>query len=178
MTRSKTRAMYERRSATVRSLHRLAGQQFEPEEGVLGRAGMDRRRRPVMSGVQRLERVERLLRQADLADDQPVRPHPQRVGDEVADVEQPALGLAGPEVVGMDRLEVESVRVLERQLGRVLDDADALGRIEQVGERSQQRRLAGAVSPATRTFALARTMRTRKSAISGLIPPSVTQSRP
>ena len=44
----------------------------------------------------------------------------------------------------MDRLEVEAVRVLEGQLGRVLHDADPLGRIEQVGEAAQERRLAGA----------------------------------
>ena len=44
----------------------------------------------------------------------------------------------------MDRLEVEAVGVLEGELGGVLDDADSLGGVEQVGERAQERRLAGA----------------------------------
>ena len=50
---------------------------------------------------------------------------------------------AGREIVGVDRLEVEAVRVLEGELGGVLDNAHALGRIEQVGQRAKQRRLAG-----------------------------------
>ena len=87
---------------------------------------MDRGRRSVVTGVQRLEGVEGLLGQADLADDQPVRPHAQRVGHQVADVEQAALGLAGREVVRMDRLEVEAIGVLKGELGGVLDDADPL----------------------------------------------------
>ena len=36
------------------------------------------------------------------------------------------------------------MRVVEVKLGRVLDDADTLGRIEVVGQRAQERRLAGA----------------------------------
>ena len=131
-----------------------------------------------MPGVQGLEGVEGLLGQADLADDQPVGAHPQGIGDEVADVEQAALGLARREVVRVDRLEVEAVRVLEGELGRVLDHADPLdGSNRSVSERSRVV-LPAPVSPATRTFALARTIRARKSAISGFIPPSVTQSRP
>ena len=104
---------------------------------------MDRRRRAVVPGVERLEGVEGLAGQPDLAHDQPVGPHPQGVRDEVADVEQPALGLAAGEVVGVDRLEVEAVGVVERELGRVLDDAHPLGRVERIGERAQERRLAG-----------------------------------
>ena len=73
---------------------------------------MDRGRRPVVPGVQRLEGVEGLLGQADLTDDEPIRAHPQGVGHQVADVEQTALGLAARQVVGMDGLEVEAIRVL------------------------------------------------------------------
>ena len=41
-------------------------------------------------------------------------------------------------------LEVESVGILERELGRVLDHPDPLGRIKQVCQRAQERRLASA----------------------------------
>ena len=97
-----------------------------------------------MPRVERLERVERLLRQPDLAHDQAVGPHPEGVRDEVADVEQAGVGLARREVVRVERLETEAVRVLERELGSVLDDADPLGLVEQVRHRAQERGLAGA----------------------------------
>ena len=105
---------------------------------------MDRGGRAVVAGVERLEGVEGFLGQADLADDEPVGSHPQGIGHQVADVEQAALGLAGRQVVGMDRLEVEAIGVLQGQLGGVLDDAHPLSWIEQVGEAAQQGRLAGA----------------------------------
>jgi len=70
-----------------------------------------------MPRVERLERVEGLLGQSDLAHDQPVGPHPQRVGDEVANVEQAGIRLACTQVVRVERFEVEPVGVLERELG-------------------------------------------------------------
>jgi len=43
----------------------------------------------------------------------------------------------------MERLEVEAIAVVEVKLGCVLDDADPLVRPEVVGERAQERCLAG-----------------------------------
>ena len=53
-------------------------------ERVAGRVGVHRRERAVVAGVHRLEHVER-LGAADLADDDPVGPHAQRVAHQVAD---------------------------------------------------------------------------------------------
>ena len=54
------------------------------DERVAGRVGVQRRQRAVVAGVHRLEHVER-LGAADLADDDAVGPHAQRVAHQVAD---------------------------------------------------------------------------------------------
>ena len=91
-----------------------------------------------MTGAQRHEQVER-LRPAHLADDQPVRAHPQRVAHEPADRD-----LAAALQVRRPRLEPHHVRQREPQLGRVLDRHHALGGIDERGERAERRRLARA----------------------------------
>jgi hypothetical protein len=58
---------------------------------------------------------------ADLADHDPVRPHPQRVLDE-----PPDRDLAAPFEVRRPGLEPEDVRLAEAELGGVLDRDDAL----------------------------------------------------
>ena len=75
-----------------------------------------------MARVHRLEHVER-LGAANLADDDAVGPHAQRVADEIADADL-ALALD----VGGARLEPDHVLLLELQLGGVLDRDDALAR--------------------------------------------------
>ena len=70
-------------------LHRQveAGHQhhhLEPVQRVARRVGVDRRQRAVVAGVHGLEHVER-LGAADLADDDAVGPHAQRVAHQVAD---------------------------------------------------------------------------------------------
>ena len=71
-----------------------------------------------MAGVHRLEHVER-LGAANLADDDPVGPHAQRVPDEVADRDLAlALDVLRP------RLEPQDVALIELQLGCVLDRDD------------------------------------------------------
>ena len=89
-----------------------------------------------MAGVQRLHEVEGLAA-ADLAEDEPVGPHPQGVADEVAHRHQTDLlgrrrpGLQ-PNDVGMEKSE----------LGRVLGRHDPLGGVDLGGDRIQQGGLA------------------------------------
>ena len=100
--------------------------------------GVQRAHRAVVAGVHRLQHVER-LGAAHLAADDPVRPHAQRVLDQVAHRD-----LAGALEVGRAGLEADHVRLLQLQLGRVLDRDHALGRVDQMRHRVQHRRLARA----------------------------------
>ena len=78
--------------------------------------------RSVVSRVQRLQHVER-LRAAHLADDDAIGAHAQRVAHELADRHlSPTLEVRGT------ALEAQDVRLLEPQLGRVLDRDHALAR--------------------------------------------------
>ena len=61
-------------------------QRLEPVEGVAWRVRMNRRQRALVTGVHRLEHVER-LGSANLADDDPVGPHAEGVADELADAD-------------------------------------------------------------------------------------------
>jgi len=67
-------------------MHALAGQELDAEEGVFGRARMDGRGRSVVPRVERLERVEGLLWQADLADQSRSGRIAQRVRHQIAHV--------------------------------------------------------------------------------------------
>ena len=91
-----------------------------------------------MARVHRLEHVER-LGAANLADDDPVGAHTQRVAHEIADRDV-ALALD----VRRARLEPEHVPLVELQLGRVLDRHDALVVRDRSRQRVEQRRLARA----------------------------------
>ena len=59
-------------------------QRLDPAQRLLGRACVDGAQRPVVTGAHRAEHVQR-LGAPDLADDDPVGPHPQRVAHERAD---------------------------------------------------------------------------------------------
>ena len=89
-------------------------------ERVARRVRVDRRDRAVVTGVHRLEHVER-LGATHLTDDDAVGPHAQRVAHEVADRDL-ALALD----VRRAGLERQHVRLLELELLRVLDRDDAL----------------------------------------------------
>ena len=104
--------------------HRL-----ETRERVTRRVGVDRGQRALVARVHRLEHVQR-LGAANLADDDPVRPHAQRVADELAD---PHLALALD--VRRAGLEADPVLLLELELGCVLDRDDAL----RLGDEGRQR---------------------------------------
>ena len=81
-----------------------------------------------MAGVHGLEHVER-LGAADLADDDAVGAHAERVLDQVALVDL-ALALQ----VGGAGLQADHVRLLELQLGRVLDGHDALAVLDRAAD--------------------------------------------
>ena len=115
--------------------HRL-----EAVESVAGRVRMHGRERALVARVHRLEHVER-LGAANLADDDPVGPHPERVPDEIADRDLPlALDVLRP------RLEPEHVPLVELELGRVLDRDDPVAVGHRLGKGVQERRLARAGS--------------------------------
>ena len=99
---------------------------------------MDRAHAAVVAGVHGLQHVER-FGAAHLADDDAVGPHAQRVDHQVARRDP-----AAPFDVGRPRLHADHVLLIEDQLGRVLDRDDALGVGNHLGERAEQRRLAGA----------------------------------
>ena len=92
----------------------------------------------VVAGVHRLEHVER-LGAAALADDDPVGPHSQGVLDQVA-----GRDLALPLDVRRPGLHPDDVRLLEPQLGGVLDRRHPFVLGDEPREGVQQRRLAAA----------------------------------
>src|SRR5207249_884791 len=91
-----------------------------------------------MTGRERLERGVRLPRRTDLADDDAVRPHAQRVLDELGDAH------AGMALALRDAFEVDRVRVREEELARVLHDDDALIGRHELGEGTEERALPAA----------------------------------
>ena len=107
-------------------------------ESIAGRVRVHGRERALVARVHRLEHVER-LGAANLADDDPVGPHAERVADEIADRDLAlALDVLRP------RLEPEHVPLVELELGRVLDRDDPVAVGHRLGEGVQKRRLAGA----------------------------------
>ena len=97
---------------------------------------MHRRHRAGVPRVQRLQHVER-LRSSHLADDDAVGPHAERVAHELPDGDlPPALD------VRRAALEAQHVRLLESQLGGILDRDDPLGALDERRQHVEQRRLA------------------------------------
>ncbi len=93
-----------------------------------------------MTRIHGLQHVEGFLAAA-FADDDAVRPHSQRVFYEVALANFPLpLGIQGT------RFQAAHMRLLQLELGRVLDCDQALVRRNIIRERVEERRLAGAGS--------------------------------
>ena len=110
---------------TAASGNRRIGEQHEGLEAGerVGRAvGVDGGHRAVVTGVERLEHVERLAA-AHLADDEAVGTHAQR-GPDQRPHRDPARTLG----VGRTGLEPHDVRLREPELGRLLDGDHALAR--------------------------------------------------
>ena len=114
------------------------GEGLQPHQRVLGAVGVHGGQRAVVAGRHRLEHVEGLAA-ADLADDDAVGAHAQRVADQVADGDL-ALALD----VRRAGLQPDDVLLLELEFGGVLDGDDALVLRDQPGEGVEQRGLAGA----------------------------------
>ena len=113
--------------------HRL-----QTRQGVTRGVGVDGRHRAVVAGVHRLQHVER-LGAADLADQDSVRSHSQAVAKQLAN-RQLAFALD----VGRTVLERDHVRVVDLQLGSVLDGDHALVVGDEARHHVQGGRLAGA----------------------------------
>ena len=99
---------------------------------------MDRGQRPVVTGIHRLQHVERFLA-ADLANDDAIGPHTEGVDDQL-----PLADGALAFDVRRTRLEPRDVLLLQLQLGGVLDRDDPLAIGDESGQDVEQRRLAGA----------------------------------
>ena len=101
---------------------------------------MHRGQRAIVASVHCLEHVER-LGATNLADDDPIRPHAQRVADEVADRDLTvALG------VGRACLEADHVLLVQLQLDSVLDSDDSVPVGHEARQHVEQRGLAGSGS--------------------------------
>ena len=142
----------------------VAGHQhhrLDPGERVARRVRVHRGERAVVARVHRLEHVER-LGAADLADDDPVGPHAQRVADELADRDL-ALALD----VLRARLEPQHVPLVELELGRVLDRDDPVRvRDRRATARSAASSCRCPCRRRSRMLSSAWTQRSRKSTVS------------
>ena len=108
------------------------------DKRIARRVGVDRGHRAVVAGVHRLQHVERLAG-ANLADDDPVGPHAQRVLDQVA-LGDLALALD----VRRAGFQPDDVLLLELELGRILDRDDALAVVDEGRHGVEHGRLARA----------------------------------
>ena len=108
------------------------------DKRVARRVGVDRGHRAVVAGVHRLQHVERLAG-ANLADDDPVGPHAQRVLDQVA-LGDLALALD----VRRPRFQPDDMLLLQLELGRILDRHDPLAVVDERRHGVEQGRLARA----------------------------------
>src|SRR5579885_1535256 len=110
---------------------------LDPAQSVARRVRVDRRHGAVVPGVNGLQHVEG-LGTADLADDDAVGPHAQRVAHKVALVDlAPALD------VRRAGLQLDDMRLLQLKLGGVLDRDDTLVVADLARERVQERGLSG-----------------------------------
>ena len=114
------------------------GHGLDAGDGVAGIVGVDGGDGAVVAGVHGLQHVQRFLA-ADLAQDDAVGPHAQRVDDQLA----LANGSLAFEV-GRTALQPGHVLLLDLQFGGVFDGDDALGGGDESGEDVEQRGFARA----------------------------------
>ena len=121
--------------------HRHAGhadELLEARDRLARIVGVDGRHRAFVAGVHGLQHVEGFLAAA-LAEDDALGPHTQRVLDQLA-LADFALAFE----IGRPRLHARDVRLLQLQLGGVLDGDQALLLRDEGGQRVEHRGLAGA----------------------------------
>ena len=128
--------------------------------------GVDGGHRALVAGVHRLQHVEGLFAAA-LADDDAIGAHAQRVLDEIA-LTDLALALD----VRRSRLHARDMRLLQLQLGRVLDGDEALGVRNEVERALSIVVLPEPVPPETMVVMRALTPRASRSSICGRWRPS------
>ena len=147
----------------------------QPRQCLLGGVRVNRAQAAEMAGVQRLQQVER-FRAAHLADQDPIRPVPQRGPEQVGDRDRRAAappGRAAPAPV-VPRGAPRSA--CQMNLGRLLDDDHAVV-VGNVGrQRIQQRRLSGPRAAGDQDVLLAPTAPSSRSATSGVSAPICTSS--
>jgi len=102
-------------------------------QGLAGGVGVDGAHRALMPGVHRVQHVQG-LGAADLPDDDPLRPHPQRLADQLADADLPH-----PLQVGEPTLQPDAVlqMPLQRQFLGFLDGDHPLPGRDLAGDRVQ-----------------------------------------
>lgn len=111
---------------------------FEPCQRIARAIGMHRRQRALVTGIHRLQHVER-FGAAHFAENDAVRAHAQRIAYQRA-----LCDLALALDIGRARLEAQHMLLTQLQLGRVLDRDDALVGGNEAGQNIEQRRLAAA----------------------------------
>ena len=111
-------------------------QRLEPGDDIGGSVGVHRAAPALVAGVERCEQLPD-LGATHLAHDDPVGAHAQRLAHQRRERD-----LADALDVGRTRLEPHQVRVVDRQLAHVLDDEQALDRVDAAEQRREERRLA------------------------------------
>ena len=144
-------AVGEARNPTIavkaaRSAARNLVRQIEPghadhvlqaRNGIAWVVGVNGGQRTFVAGIHRLHHIHR-FRAADLANHDPVRPHPQGVANQC-----PLVDFTLAFDVRRARFQADDMRLLELQLGCVFDGDDALGLRNESGQYVEQRGLAG-----------------------------------
>jgi len=132
---------FQRKVDASHERHRL-----DPHQGVSGAIGVRGRERPAVSGVHRLQHVERFST-TNFADHDPIGAHPQRGAQERAYVDR-----TGPLNACGASFEGDDVRLRKTELGGILDRDDAF--VFAYGERKS-------VPPETRMLRRCATTRMR-----------------
>ena len=115
----------------------------QARQRLLGGVRVNRAEAAEMAGVERLQQVER-LGAAHLADEDAIGSVSKRRAQQVGDGDRRQRRFLSERHLRATRLEPQQVRLVEMNLGRLLDDDDAVAVRNVRRQRIEQRRLAGA----------------------------------
>ena len=110
-------------------------QRLQPRERVARTVRVDRGQTPVMTGVHRLKHVQRFAAAA-FADHNPIRTHPQRVANQIADGDRPP-----PLDIRRTRLQPYQMLLMKLQLRGILDRDNPFPVRQKGAQHVEQRRL-------------------------------------